>query len=95
MANKGQVFQEVPLETKLYILKLYFEEGRLANTLAREYEVSVKTIGDWIKIYKRDWGLDVQRRGRQGSQNQEDFKERYEILKKFTAYLKEVDVMKR
>jgi transposase len=95
MAKKGQVFQKVPLETKLYILKLYFEEGRSANTLAREFEVSVKTIYTWVRIYKRDGGLDVQRRGRPGSHHQEDYKERYEILKKFTAYLKEVDAKKR
>jgi len=64
MAKKGQVFQKVPLETKLYILKLYFEEGRSTNTLDREFEVAGKTIGTWIQIYKRDGGLDVQRRGR-------------------------------
>jgi transposase-like protein len=44
MAKKGQVFQKVPLETKLHIMKLYFEEGRSANTLAREYEVASNTI---------------------------------------------------
>jgi transposase len=74
MAKKGQVFQKVPLETKLHILKLHLEEGRFTNTLAREYEVSVKTIGTWIQIYKRDGWLDVQHRGRPGSHNQEGFK---------------------
>jgi transposase-like protein len=95
MAKKGQVFQKFPLETKLHIMKLYFEEGRSAHTLAREYEVSVKTIGTWIRIYKRDGGLDVQQRGRTKGYKQLDFKERYDILKKFTAYLKEVDARKK
>jgi transposase len=95
MTKKVHVFKKVPLETRLHIMKLYFEEGRSANTLAREYEVSVKTIGTWTQNYKRDGGLDVQRRGRPGFHNQEDYKERYEILKKFTAYLKEVDAKKR
>ena len=88
MAKKGQMFQKVPLETKLHIMKLYFEEGRSANTLAIEYEVSVKTIWTWIQIYKRDGGLDVRKRGRTKGYKQPDYKERYEILKKFTAYLK-------
>jgi transposase-like protein len=95
MAKKGQVFQKVPLETKLHIMKLYFEEGRSAHTLAREYEVSVKTIGTWIRIYKRDGGLEVQRKGRPKGYKQLDYKERYDILKKFTAYLKEIDARKK
>jgi hypothetical protein len=40
-------------------------------------------------------GLDVQRRGRPGSHHKEDYKERYEILKKLTDYLKEVDARKK
>jgi len=91
MAKKGQVFQKVPLETKLHILKLYFEEGRSAHTLAREYAVSVKTIGTWIRIYKRDGELEVQRKGRPKGYKQLDYKERYKILKNFQAFLKEVD----
>jgi hypothetical protein len=50
MAKKGQVFQKVPLETKLHILKLYFEEGRSAHTLARVFEISVKPIGTWMVL---------------------------------------------
>jgi transposase len=95
MAKKGQVFQKVPLETKLKIVKMHLEEGRSAQTLAREYKVSVKTIGTWIQIYKRDGGLDVRKRGRTKGYKQPDYKERYEILKKFTAYLKEVDAKKK
>jgi transposase len=95
MAKKGQVFQKFLLETRLHIMKLYFEEGRSAQTLAREFEVSVKTIGTWIRIYKRDGGLDVRKPGRTKGYKQPDYKERYEILKKVTAYLKEVDARKK
>jgi transposase-like protein len=95
MAKKGQLFQKFPLETKLKIVKMHLEEGRSAQTLAREFEVASDTIYTWVRIYKRDGGLDVQRRGRPGSHNQEDYKERYEILKKFTAYLMEVDAKKK
>jgi transposase-like protein len=63
MAKKGQVFQKFPLETKLRIVKIHLEEDRSANTLSREFEVSVKTIGTWIQIYKRNGGLDIQQRG--------------------------------
>ena len=40
IAKKGQVFQNFPLETRLHIMKLHFEEGRSAQTLAREYGAS-------------------------------------------------------
>ena len=76
-------------------MKLRLEEGRSVQTLAREFEVSVKTIGTWIQIYKRDGGLDVRKRGRTKGYKQPDYKERYEILKRFTVYLKEVDAKKR
>jgi len=59
MAKKGQVFQKVPLETKLKIVKIHLEKGRSANTLAREFEVASDTIYTWVRIYKRDGGLDV------------------------------------
>ncbi len=95
MTKKGQVFKKFPLETKLKSVKMHLEEGRSAQTLAREYEVSVKTIGTWIQIYKRDGGLDIRKRGRAKGFKQPEYKERYEILKKFTAYLKEVDAKKR
>ena len=91
MAKKGQVFQKVLLETKLHIMKLYFEEDRSAHTLAREFEVSVKTIGTWIRIYKRDSGLEVQRKCRPKGYKQLDYKERYDILKEYQAFFKEVD----
>ena len=95
MAKKGQVFQKVPLETKLHILKLHLEQGQSAHTLAREYGVSSQTIYTWGQIYKRDGGLDIQQRGRAKGYKRPDYKERYEILKKFTANLKEVDAKKR
>ena len=44
MAKKGQVFQKVPLENKLTIVKMHLAEGRLAHTIAREYGVSSQTI---------------------------------------------------
>lgn len=90
MASKGQTFQKVPLETKLHIVKLYLNEGKAYSYLARQYGVSKKTIETWVRIYKRDGGLDVRRKGRPAS-SQTDYKERYTILKKYLAYLKEVD----
>jgi len=87
MAKKGQVFQKVPLETKLKIVKIHLEEGRSAHTLAREFELASNTIYTWVCIYKRDGGLDIQHRGVAKGFKRPDYKEQYETLKKFTAYL--------
>jgi hypothetical protein len=43
MAKKGQVFKKVPLEKKLYILKLHLKRGRSADTLAKEFEMTLYT----------------------------------------------------
>jgi transposase-like protein len=91
MAKKGQVFQKVPLETNLKIIKIHLEEGQSAQTLAREFEVARDTIYIWVRIYKRYGGLDIQQRVRAKGYKQPDYKERCEILKQFTAYLNEVD----
>ena len=74
---------------------MHLEEGRSAQTLAREFDVASDTIYTWVRIYKRDGGLDIQQHGRAKGFKQPDYKERYEILKKFTAYLKEVDAKNR
>jgi transposase-like protein len=95
MAKKSQVSQKVPLETKLKIVKMHLEDGRSAQTLAREFEVSSDTIYTRISIYKRDGGLDIQQRVRAKGYKRPNYKERYEILKKLTAYIKEVDTKKR
>jgi transposase-like protein len=44
MAKKSQVFQKFPLETKLKIVKIHPEEGRSAQTIAREFELASDSI---------------------------------------------------
>ena len=90
MASKGQKFQKVPLETRLHIVKLHLNDGKSTYSLARQYRVSHKTVETWVRIYKRDGGLDIRRKGRRPSSDI-DYKERYTILKKYLAYLKDVD----
>lgn len=95
MASKGQKFKKVPLETKLNAVKERIEEGKSLNYLGEKYGVSSDTIKTWETIYKRDGGLDIRKRGKPKREEQVDYKERYEILKKFQDYLGEVDREKR
>ncbi len=95
MTKKGPLFQKVPLETKLNIIKLCLEEGCSALALAKVFGVSSPTLYTWGRIYRRDGGLDVLPRGQAIGYTQLDYKERYEILEKVTLHLKEVDAKKR
>ena len=93
MARKGQIFKKHSEETKEEILRKYFKENRSARSLGEEYGISKKTIENWVSKIKE--GKDVITDHRQFSsgrpkKNDEnvDYKERYEILKKYQAFLK-------
>ncbi len=93
MASKGQKFQKTSPKLKLQILKEYDNGLGGSRTLARKYGISRHTIDTWIA--KRKLGIDVTvdhwkgNSGRHKSKNLtlEDYKERYEILKKYQAFL--------
>ena len=93
MARKGQTFRSYSKEIKEEILKKYYEEYVPTSTLSAEYDVPVKTIRNWVNKIKN--GKDVLTDHRQFSSGRPkkeegdiDYKERYEILKKYQAFLK-------
>ena len=95
MASKGQKYKKYSPELKAEILKKY-SEGRGYKSIARDYpDIPVKTIGTWTR--KARQGIDIQvdhRPGHTGKFSKrknltlEDYKERYEILKKYQAFLR-------
>lgn len=92
MAGKGQRFKKYPDEIKLEIASKA-REGRGYRSIGREYpNIPAKTIENWVRKAKSN--IDVTKDGRGGlgrpkSKNLtlEDYKERYEILKKYQAFL--------
>ena len=93
MAKKGQKFKKYSSELKEEILKKYFDEYVPLTTLSKEYNISSKTISNWT--YKIRNGKDVltdHRKENSGRPKKEvgdiNYKERYEILKKYQAFLK-------
>ena len=86
MAKKGQTFKRYSNEIKEEILRKYLNDYISASELSKEYEISKKTIQNWI--YKTRNGKDIlidHRKGNSGRLRKEisdiDYKERYEILK--------------
>lgn len=95
MASKGQKFKKVSLETRHKVVQERIEQGKSYSYLGSKYGVSENTIKTWVSIFKRDGGLDIQKKGRPKKDGTLDYKERYEILKKFQDYLGEVDREKK
>lgn len=89
MAKKGQKFNSYTPEFKEKILEEWFVHGKSAMSIAKEYGISNKTIETWIRKEKKpeEYPGHGQKRGRPSEKN-EDWKERYEILKKYRAFLK-------
>ena len=86
MARKGQKLRKYSPATKEKILKEYWS-GACSTHLSIKYDVPERTIRTWSFNVKH--GKTGGKRGRQKSKGLtlEDYKERYEILKKYQAFL--------
>lgn len=90
MAKKGQKFKNYSSELKTEILEKYYSGQESARSLGLKYVISPKTIENWIA--KQKHGIDVttdRRKAFSGRTKEEniDYKERYEILKKYQAFI--------
>ena len=93
MAKKGQVFQKYSKELKAEIMEKYFKELTPISWLAKEYEISRNTIKNWVNKTRKGKDVSIDHRkdnfGRPKKNYEDiDYKERYEILKKYQAFLK-------
>ena len=94
MAEKGQKFKKYTPKFKEKILYEYFSGKESPTSLSSKYDVPVETVWTWIKKTKKEIDVKVDHRpGRCGRIKEknltlEDYKERYEILKKYQAFLR-------
>ena len=91
MATKGQKFRKYTLAEKEEILQKHLE-GYSARYLGELYGISKKTIETWKQkiLHPEKYIGKGQKRGRpkESELTKEDWKERYEIIKKYQAFLK-------
>ena len=92
MASKGQKFKKHNSDIKEIILDRYLN-GESSVSLGKEFGISQNTIYNWNRKYNLHPELYPglgKKRGRLKESNltKEDGKERYEILKKYQAFLK-------
>ena len=86
MAKKGQKFAKYSEKDKIKILELY-QSGVSAGYLQKEYGIPKGTIKTWQHKISHPEKITGQKCGRP-KESDIDYKERYEILKKYLAFLK-------
>lgn len=90
MAGKGQKFQKYSNELKAEIMYKYLNNQGTINSLSKEYNINMDTMRTWQRKIKK--GIDISQNNRHlsGKRKEEniDYKEKYEILKKYQAFLK-------
>ena len=87
MASKGQKFNKYSIELKNEILNKYLEGKGTTRTLGQEYGISKGTIKTWIHKAKNPELASGLKQGRPRKEENIDYKERYEILKKYQAFI--------
>lgn len=95
MASKGQKFNKYTKELKEKVILEKITKEMSYSYLSRKYNIPEGTIITWVYQYRQNRGEVIEKpRGRQKNETT-DYKERYEILKKFQAYVKEVERKKK
>ena len=77
-------------DIKNEIIKKYINHEASLGGLEKEYGISYKTIFNWLRKYRKNGTVDNDidhKRGRPKETNI-DYKERYEILKKYQEFIK-------
>lgn len=91
MAKKGQKFRIFTNEEREEIIQKYINGNCSYQSLANEYNINPKTVQTMVLKYRKT-GITSKLKppGRYSEKNltKEDYKERYEILKKYQAFLK-------
>ena len=86
MASKGQKFKKYSPELKEQILKEY-KDGFSSRYLGKKYSISYQTIDTWLYRVRHNLIGNKKGRPKTNKLTLEDYKERYEILKKYQAFL--------
>lgn len=89
MAKKGQKFQRYTDEEKANIISEYFKGKESLESIAQKYGItSRKTVFNWLKKYRETGTINSTKRGKPSKNEEIDYRIRYEILKKYRAFLK-------
>ena len=70
-------------------MQKYLNNEGTANSLSKEYNISLKTMKNWITKINKNIDITISNNSKKGRKKEEniDYKERYEILKKYQAFI--------
>ena len=92
MSSKRKIIRAYSLEEKEKIVKLFFEEGLGYVDFAKKHDVAVGTIKTWVHKYRK--GTLLISKKRLSKEKITDYKQMYEILKKYKAFLEKTQEKK-
>lgn len=90
MATKGQQYKTITRDQKLKAVKMYLEEGKSMNEIEQGYLGYKKCTGAvarWVVEFKKEGEKNAFRKVRGLKKIENEAEMRYEILKKFNAFL--------
>ena len=90
MALQGQKFIRFTDEERTEIVSQYLSGQGSYRSIAKERGISWKTVESMIRKYRNTGTTIAEQKGRPKEKDltKEDWKQRYEILKKYQAFLK-------
>lgn len=92
--RKNKAYDDYELKER--VIKEKLEKGKTYKELSKKYGIPEGTIITWVYKYKKHNGrIQKQKPGREKHDESTDYKEKYEILKKYLDFLEEVDREKR
>ncbi len=93
MAEKVNKTYRYSYEEKMKVVDEYYNVGGSTYSLAKKYNIPRSSLMHWIEKYRNNGYIEKEEtRGKSkngGRISLKDYKERYEILKKYRAFLKE------
>jgi transposase len=95
MARKGTKQNVYTDELIRQVITKRLEQGRSYNYLEKKYGIPRGTIKTWVHKYRQRGTVARQQRGRPKRDKGTDYKEKYEILKKYLEFLEEVEHEKK
>ena len=89
MAKKGQKLRSYSDELRKEVVNKYVNGLSGRAKLSQDYDIPLKTINNWLSKYNHGYDL-ISKNSLKGRKKEAsiDYKERYEILKKYQAFLK-------
>ena len=91
MSNCEKKHIKYSSDLKLEIMNKYKSGQGTINSLSKEYNIPMNTMRNWQRKIVKNIDISIDTRSKYSGKRKEeniDYKERYEILKKYQAFLK-------